>query len=125
MSQDKGKKEKNHIPPIAKIKKESRCFFCKKKGHLEKDYHKDKAWLGKKGNYFSFVCFESNMANICHDTWFIDSRSMIHISNTMQDFSSQREPNEGERFIYSGNWMRSHVAAIDTCRLNLGFGFVF
>ena len=55
MSQDKGKKEKNHIPPIAKIKKESRCFFCKKKGHLEKDYHKDKAWLGKKGNYFSFV----------------------------------------------------------------------
>ena len=50
---------------------------------------------------------------------------MIHISNTMQSFSSQREPNEGERFIYSGNWMRSHVAAIDTCRLNLGSGFVF
>ena len=27
MTQDKGKKEKNHIPSIVKIKKESRCFF--------------------------------------------------------------------------------------------------
>ena len=91
MTQDKGKKERkenNHIPPIAKINKESRCFFCKKKGHMKKDCYKHKAWLGKKGNYFSFVCFESNMADICHDTWFIDSGSTIHIPNTMQGFSS-------------------------------------
>jgi len=100
-------------------------FFCKKKWHIKKDCYKHKTWLGKKGNHFSFVCFESNMAGICHDTWFIDSGTMIQISNTMQGFSSQREPNEGERFIYSRNRIRSHVAAIGTCRLNLGFGFVF
>jgi len=65
------------------------------------------------------------MPDICHDTWFIDSGSTIHISNTMQGFLSQKEPNEGRQFIYSGNQMRSHVATIGTCRLNLGFGFVF
>ena len=71
MTQDKGKKERkenNHIPPIAKINKESRCFFCKKKGHMKKDCYKHKAWLGKKDNYFSFVCLESNIVDICHDT---------------------------------------------------------
>ena len=62
------------------------------------------------------------MADICHDTWFIGSRSTIHISNTMQGFSSQRDPNEGERLIYFENQMRSRVTTIDTCRLNLGSG---
>ena len=28
----KERKDKNHIPPIAKIKKESRCFSVKRKG---------------------------------------------------------------------------------------------
>ena len=38
------------------------------KGKKKESNHK--AWFGKKGNYFSFVCFESNMADICYDTWF-------------------------------------------------------
>ena len=29
--------------PKANIKKESTCFFCKKKGHMKKDYAKHKA----------------------------------------------------------------------------------
>ena len=50
---------------------------------------------------------------------------MIHTYNTMQGFSSQRDPNEGEQFIYFGNQMPSHVTAIGTYRLNLVSGFVF
>ncbi|KAL0443938.1 UNVERIFIED_CONTAM: hypothetical protein Slati_2116500, partial [Sesamum latifolium] len=52
--QAKGK-EKAKIPPHAEIKKESKCFFCKKKGHIKKDCPKFKIWLEKKdrgGEYF-------------------------------------------------------------------------
>ncbi|CAH9096323.1 unnamed protein product [Cuscuta europaea] len=31
------------------IKKESKCFFCKKKGHMKKDCSKFQNWLEKKG----------------------------------------------------------------------------
>ena len=41
------RKGKIHIQPS--IKKESKCFFCKKKGHMKKDYSKFKIWLDKKG----------------------------------------------------------------------------
>ncbi|XP_052194733.1 uncharacterized protein LOC127802762 [Diospyros lotus] len=42
-------KGKGKIPIQPKVKKESKCFFCKKKGHLKKDCLKFKAWLEKKG----------------------------------------------------------------------------
>ncbi|KAL8150856.1 hypothetical protein V2J09_020664 [Rumex salicifolius] len=42
-------KEKGKIPVNQVIKKESKCFFCKKKGHMKKDCIKFKAWLEKKG----------------------------------------------------------------------------
>ena len=44
-------------------------FFCKKKGHVKKDCSKFKIWLDKKGTQFSFVCDESNMVNVNHNTW--------------------------------------------------------
>ncbi|XP_074302717.1 uncharacterized protein LOC141634435 isoform X1 [Silene latifolia] len=43
---DKGKGKMSVEPTI---KKESSCFFCKKKGHMKKDCIKFKAWLKKKG----------------------------------------------------------------------------
>ena len=54
--------------PKASIKKESMCFFCKKKRHVKKDCAKHKAWLEKKDTYFSFVCYESNFTNVNHNT---------------------------------------------------------
>ena len=71
------KKGKGKVPPQANIKKESKCFFCKKKGHIKKNCEKFAKWLENKGIFantpISLVCFESNMADICHDTWWIDS----------------------------------------------------
>ena len=124
VTHNNGKKEKKHIPPIAKIKKESTCFSYKKKGHMKKNCYKYKTWLGKKGYSFSFVSFEYNMIDIIHDTWWIDSGSTIHISKTMKGFSSQRQPSKGENFIYSGNHMCSLVVVIGTSRLVLEMGFV-
>ena len=49
-------KGKGKIPVHQSIKKESKCFFCKK-GHMKKDCSKFKIWLDKKGIQFYFVCF--------------------------------------------------------------------
>ena len=76
-------KIKGKIPVQPSIKEESKCFFYKKKGHMKKDCSKFKIWLDKKGTEFSFVCFESHLVNVNHKTWWIDSGSTIHVSNTL------------------------------------------
>ena len=44
------------IPPKSDIKKDKKCFFYKKKGHVKKKCLKFQKWLEKKGNPTSFVC---------------------------------------------------------------------
>ncbi|KAL5773014.1 hypothetical protein ACOSP7_012630 [Xanthoceras sorbifolium] len=115
---------KGKIPPKADIKKESKCFFCKKKGHMKKDCVKFKKWLEDKSNQISFVCYESNMVNISINTWWIDSSSTIHISNSLQGLQNLRKPVGSQQSIFSGNKMGLHVEAIGTCYLTLSSGFV-
>ncbi|KAI9170264.1 hypothetical protein LWI28_025254 [Acer negundo] len=43
-------KGKGKIPPQADIKKDSKCFFCKKKGHMKKKCAKFQKWLEDKGD---------------------------------------------------------------------------
>ena len=76
-------KGKGKIPTQADIEKESKCFFYKKKGHMKKDCIKYQKWLEKKGNQISLVCYESNMADVYHNTWWIDSGYTIHITNVL------------------------------------------
>ena len=109
--------------PKSSIKKESMCFFCKNKGHM-KDYAKHKVWLEKKSTSFSFVCYESNFTNVNHNTWWIDSSSTIHVSNTLQGMRNLRKPVGSERYIHSRERSSSHVEAIGTCSLKLSRGFV-
>ena len=87
-------KNKGKIPAQPVIKKESKCFFCKKKGHMKKNCLKFKSWMDKKGTPFAFVCYESNMVSINHNTWWIDSGSTIHVSNTLQGMKNLRRPVE-------------------------------
>ena len=72
------------------------CFFCKKKGHMKKDCTKYKKWLEKKGNLLSHVCYESNFVKVSDNTWWINSSSKIHITNTVQGFLSLRKPTGSE-----------------------------
>ncbi|KAL4304232.1 hypothetical protein GQ457_10G014510 [Hibiscus cannabinus] len=115
---------KAKMQPQSDIKKEFTCFFCKKKGHLKKDCVKYKGWLEKKGKSISLVCFESNMVDVNYSTWWIDSGSTIHVSNSLQGLKNLRELVGAERHIYSGNKMQSHVEAIGTCELVISSGFV-
>ena len=132
VTQKKGKKGKSQvsqkgkhqIPPKADIKKDEKCFFCKKKGHVKKKYLKFQKWLEKKGNPTSFVCYESNMVNVNTNTQWIDSKYIIHISNSLQGMQNLRKPMRSEQFILFGNKMGSHVEVIGTCYLTLNGGFV-
>ena len=117
-------KGKGKIPPQGGIKKDSKCFFCKKKGHMKKECAKFQKWLADKGNSTSLVCYESNMVNVNINTWWIDSGSTIHISNSLQGLQNLRKPVGSERSILSGNKMGSHVEAVGTCYLILSSGFV-
>ena len=72
----------------------------------------------------SFVCYESNMTSINHNTWWIDSGSTIHVSSTLQVMENLQRPMGSEQCIYSGSKMSSHVEAIETCNLVLSSGFI-
>jgi len=74
-------KGKGKIPPQAGIKKDSKCFFYKKKGHMKKEFAKFQKWLEDKGNPTSIFCYESNMVNVNINTRWIDSGSIIYILN--------------------------------------------
>ena len=50
------KKGKHKVPTYGSIKKESKCFFCKKEGHVKKGCAKFKKWLKNKVNSISCVC---------------------------------------------------------------------
>ena len=77
------------IPDCAYVRdllKVSKWFFCKKKGHMKKEFPKLKIHLEKKDTEISFICYESNMVDVCDSTWWIDSSTTICISNTLQGF---------------------------------------
>jgi len=64
------------------------------------------------------------MVNVVYNTWWIDSGSTIHISNTLHGMRNLRKPVESEQSIYLENKMRSHIEAVGTCTLVLISGFV-
>jgi hypothetical protein len=77
-----------------------------------------------EGNSFSFVSYESNMADVNINTWWIDSGSTIHITNSLHGMQDLRKPVGSEQTVLSGSRMGSHVEAIGTCILILDNGFV-
>ena len=54
---------------------------------MKKNCEKFAKWLENKSTFANtptlLVCFESNMVDICHDTWWIDSGCTIHVTNVL------------------------------------------
>ena len=87
---DKGKKPLKINDDLLQIQKKvskgNDCHLCGKFGHFKKDYPKRKSWFEKKGELNAHGYFESNLTEVPHNTWWINSRCTNHVSNTMQGF---------------------------------------
>ncbi|RVW26828.1 hypothetical protein CK203_111491 [Vitis vinifera] len=88
------------------------CYFYGKKGLVKKDCNKSKAWFEKRGINLSFVCYESNLAEVPSNTWWIDSGATTHVTNLMQGFLTTRKPKESEKFLYMGNRLKVEVVVV-------------
>ena len=117
-------RSKRKAPHETDIKKEVKCRFCRKKGHIRQDCVKFQQWLVKKGTVISLVCYEDNMIGVNYNTWWIDCSSTTHIMNSLQYLRNPPKPVRAEQSIYSWNKMQSHVEAIGTCNLVLSSGFI-
>ncbi|CAL8174987.1 unnamed protein product [Prunus armeniaca] len=60
-----------------------KCYFCKKSGHMKKDYDKYKRWLIKKCISNFCVCIESNLVVVPMNSWWFGTGSSVHITNTL------------------------------------------
>jgi len=84
-------------------KKNDKCHFYKKFGHFWKDCIKLRAWFEKKGEQNAYIYFESNLTEVPHNTWWIDSKCMTHVFNVMQRFLLTQTINPNENFIFMDN----------------------
>jgi len=96
--------------------------FCGKSGHFQKDFPKHKSLFEKKCDLNALLCFESNLTEFSHNTWWIDSRCMNHVSNTIQGFLTIQNISLNEKFVFMENRVKAPVEAIRTYRLKLDTG---
>ncbi|KAF7823447.1 Retrovirus-related Pol polyprotein from transposon TNT 1-94 [Senna tora] len=68
----KGKTPVNAPNVERKDQKASKCHFCGKDGYFQKDCLKRKAWFEKKDKSSALVCYESNLAKVPYNTWWLD-----------------------------------------------------
>ena len=101
-------------------KKNDKCHLCKKSGHFQKDFLKRKAWFENKGKHNAYyVCFESNLTEVLHNSWWIDFGCTTHVSNMMHGFLSTRTIKPNEKFVFMGNREKVPMEAVETYRLIL------
>ena len=105
-----------------KERKVVQCRFCRKLGHYKNNCQKRKEQFESKDKPCALVCFESNLAEVPYNTWWIDSGCTTHVSNTMQGFLTTQTTNPNEKFVFMGNRVKAPVEAIGTYRLILDTG---
>lgn len=71
-----------------------------------------------------FVCIESNLVAVPSNSWWFDTGSSVHITNTLQGFTSRRAPNKDEFKLFVGNGKKVSVESIGTIKLQLDSGFI-
>ncbi|GKV21820.1 hypothetical protein SLEP1_g31762 [Rubroshorea leprosula] len=103
------------VRPKADIRKNEVYWFCHEEGHKKRDCAQYRAWLEKKnkeGNLQTFACLETSLIDVPPNSWWLDSGSLIHISNSLQGFVNKRKINEGEVNLHVGNGVKVEVEFI-------------
>jgi len=106
-------------------------FHCKETGHWKRNCSKWLAQIGKKtgsvtsssGTLVVYV-IDIFLADISSSSWVYDTRSVVHICNSMQGLRRTRNVARGEVDIRVGNKARVAALAVGTMQLNLPSGFV-
>src|SRR5262249_3575285 len=100
-----------------------KCLFCKKIRHRKKNCFKFTTWLEKKrkeeGNFFSLVCFESNMIDVSSNSWGLDSGVTVHVAITLQRFTSKRKSSDFEAMLRVRNDAKVDVELVGVVSRNL------
>ena len=89
---------------------------------MKKECIERKTWFEKRGINLSFVCYESNLAEVPSNTGWIDSGATTHVTNLMQGFLTTRKPKKSEKFLYMGNHLKVGVIVVGTYHLLLETG---
>jgi len=92
-------------------------------GHFKKDYPKRKSWFEKKGTFYVFVSFETNIIEMANNTWWLDSRATTHVSNIMHGFLSIQPMKGTKKYLYMGNIMKARIEGIWSYILILNTGY--
>lgn len=106
--------------------KKLKCYFCKMTGHMKKECRKYKRCLEQKqarGNDIS-ICLESTLVDIFSDSWWLDSGATVHVSNSLQGFTTKRVPTKDEIKVYVGNGIQVKVEFIGDIKIRLESGFI-
>ena len=107
------------------------CFHCKETGHWKRNYSKWLAEHGKKagnassgkGTLVAYV-IDIYLADIPSSSWVFDTRSVVHICNSMQGLVRTRRVAQGEIDIRVGNKARVAALEVGTMQLQLPSGFI-
>ncbi|KAD3337387.1 hypothetical protein E3N88_32907 [Mikania micrantha] len=97
------------------------CRFCRKAGHKQKDCPNFKEWLVKRGNHLNMI-IESFNLNVPTNTWWFDSGSMVHVTNSTQGFLTIRRLERNQRTLKLGDEKELSVAAVGTLELIMKTG---
>ena len=106
---------------------DNECFHCHQLGHWKRNC---KLYLAKLKNHSStsgkLVVYitEIFLADSYVNSWVFDTRSVAHISNSMQGMTKSRSVERGEVDFRVGNNARVAALAIGMIQLHLPSGFV-
>ncbi|KAJ9562492.1 hypothetical protein OSB04_007652 [Centaurea solstitialis] len=103
-------------------KREAKCRFCKKFGHTQHDCPKFKEWLAKKGTPINYMICESFSISVPSNTWWLDTGSMIHVTNSLQGFHTRKILENNQRTVRVGDRNEKKVEAIGSMVLLLDGG---
>ena len=67
---------------------------------------------------------ETNIIDVPMNTWWLDIRATIHVTNSLQGMISQRGPTNHEQHVYMGDSSRAKVDIMRIIKLKLATGYV-